>query len=372
MKVLQFGKYYPPAPPGGIEVVMYNLTEGINKEGTRCDVLCSNTNATYSEEIYNGYNVIRTKSYGKILSTSVSPQLISKFIDINKNYDIIHVHFPDPLANLAVLLAKPKNKVVLHWHSDIVRQRLLLKLYAPVMHWLMKRADAIITTTPTYITCSRHLNPFEHKAVTIPIGVATEHLASNKEEVAAIRKLHEGKKIIFSLGRLIYYKGYEHLIKAASELGEGYSVIIAGEGPLRERLSNMVKSMGLSDRVFLPGHIPDRQLGTYYEACDLFCLPSVERSEAFGIVIIEAMSFGKPVVATKLAGVGWVNQHGVTGINVEPGDPTELSHAIKLILNGKEMYNRFSINCRERFMNFFTREKMAQSAVKLYKNLLGS
>ncbi|MEO5356650.1 MAG: glycosyltransferase [Nitrospirae bacterium YQR-1] len=371
MKVLQFGKYYPPSPPGGIEVVMYNLAEGINKEGPRCDVLCSNDNPVYSEENYNGYTVTRTKSYGKILSTSISPQLITKFMDINKNYDIIHVHFPDPLANIAVLLARPKSKIVLHWHSDIVRQRLLLKLYAPLMHRLMRRADAIVTTTPTYITCSRHLTPYEHKAVTIPIGVSTGHLAADSEKVAALKKLYNGRKIIFSLGRLIYYKGYEHLIRAAMELDDSYAVIIGGEGPLKDRLNSMIKSLGLDGRVFLPGRISDEQLGSYYEACDLFCLPSVERSEAFGIVIVEAMSFGKPVVATKLAGVGWVNQHGVTGINVEPGKAAELANAIKLILTGMEMYNRFSINCRERFINFFTREKMAQAAIKLYEKLLG-
>jgi len=367
MRVLQLGKYYPP-DIGGIEKVMYDITEALNEKNIKCDVLCSNSINEYKEEIINGYKIYRTKSYGKFASTSITPQMIFKLREIISDYDIIHVHFPDPMANIALMLSNHKNKkIILHWHSDIIKQKNLLKLYLPFQNWLLKRADAIIATTPKYIEESKYLQKYKEKCVSIPIGI--DKIKSNKNEILKIKNRYSNKKIIFSLGRLIYYKGFEYLIKAAQYLDNEYVILIGGTGHLKDILKKIIIKNNLENKVKLLGRIKDEEKGNYYEACDVFCLSSIEKSEAFGIVQIEAMSFGKPIIATKIkgSGVDWVNENGITGINVESKNSKAIAEAIKFLTNNKEIYNQFSYNAKYRFQKIFTKEKMIDSIINLYK-----
>lgn len=367
-KVLQLGKFYPPNL-GGIETTIYNITEELNKRGIRCDVLCSNSKREYKEEFINNYKVYRTKSYGKLASTSISFQMISKLKEIIVNYDIVHVHHPDPMANLALFLTYPKDKkIVLHYHADIIRQKFFLKFYKPLLFWMLKRADAIIGTSSNHIEGSPFLKEFLHKVYIIPLGI--KRLFFNEEEVKKIRNKFMNKKIVFSLGRMVYYKGFEYLIKSAEFLDNSYVILIGGDGPERKKLENLARKF--KNKVFLLGKIPQEELGNYYQACDVFCLPSIERAEAFGLVIVEAMSFGKPIVATKIpySGVSWVNQDDITGYNVEPKNPKALAEAIIKICEKKELYTRLSQNARERFKSIFTVEAMVNKIINLYESLL--
>ena len=373
MKILQLGKFYPPSI-GGIQLVMYDITETINKnKDIECDVLCSNDVNLYTEEVINNYRVFRTKTFGTYFATSATPQMIFKLRNIISEYDIIHLHLPDPMANLALFFANTKNKkVILHWHSDIIKQKYLLKLYEPLQKWLMKRADKIIATTPKYIKESKYLQNFESKCVSIPIGIDRDKLKSSIDLVNNIKDKYKNKKIIFSLGRCVYYKGFEYLIDSAKYLTDEYMILIGGNGPLKENLQNKIIKNGLENKVKLLGRVEDDVLGSYYEACDIYCLPSIVKSEAFGIVQIEAMSFSKPIVATKIdgSGVDWVNKNHVSGINVNPKDSKGLAIAFNKLMSNNDIYKKYSEGSKNRFTKLFDRDTMANSIFNLYKEIL--
>jgi rhamnosyl/mannosyltransferase len=262
-----------------------------------------------------------------------------------------------------------KGKVVLHWHSDIIKQKTLLKLYKPLQSWLINRADVIIGTTPVYLKASPWLKDVQHKTVCLPIGVLP--LEVDEKGAAALREKYAGKKIIFSLGRLVPYKGYKYLVDSARYLDDSYVILIGGGGPLKESLKEQIKASGLKDKVKILGFLRDEEVAAYFGACDLFCMSSVYATEAFGIVQIEAMSAGKPVVATKIpgSGVSWVNAHKESGINVEPKDSEALATAFKRILECEDTYNAYSEQASQRYWTMFTKAKMIERCIEIYKKL---
>ncbi len=371
MRVLQFGKFYPPHI-GGIERVMYDITEGLNSRGVTCDVLCSNKARAYVEESGQGYRIMRTGSYGIFFSASISPQIISKLRSVQDDYDIIHVHLPDPMAGVALLLARPRSKIVLHWHNDIVRQRFLLKFYVPIQTWMLKRADAVVTTSPNYIDGSPYLADYKAKCHVVPVGVDRGRMTVSPGKVSEIRDRFPGKRIVFSIGRLSHYKGYTHLVEAARYLGDGYVVLIAGSGPLERKLEDQIRSSRLEDRVSLLGPIRYEDVGSYYEACDVYCLSSISRNEGFGLVQVEAMLFRKPVVSTavKGSGVAWGNIDGETGYVVEPRNAQALAEAIDRICSNEDLYARFGTNGLRRATGLFTMDRMLTSTLDVYNTVL--
>ncbi len=371
MKILQLGKFYD-SYTGGIETVIYDITETLNERGVSCDVLCANKNNLYQEEFRKNYKIMRTKTWRMCCATAITPQMIFTLRKIINEYDIVHIHAPDPMATLALFCVNTtKQKIVLHWHSDIIKQKYLLKLYAPLQNWLLKKADKIITTTPKYRQESAYLQNFQAQCVDIPIGINRNKLIADEAFVTKIKHQYQGKKIIFSLGRLVYYKGFEYLIKSAQYLNDDYVILIGGDGYLKQDLQNLIKDNGLQDRVKLVGKIDETDLGSYYKACDVFCLPSIVKSEAFGIVQVEAMSFGKPVVATTIAGSGvdWVNLDGVSGVNVSPKQPQALANAFIDLFSDNDRYNQYCIDAKQRFQQIFVRDKMVDSVLDLYKKL---
>ena len=370
MKVLQLGKFYPPSH-GGIETVTFDITEYLNQQAIKTDVLCANENNKYIEEVVNGYTIYRTKSWGVFASTSLSPQYIRKFKEIVNNYDVIHIHLPNPLANLALYCTNPKQKIVLHWHSDIIKQKYLLKLYEPLQKLMLKKADIIVTTSPKYMKESLVLKPYIDKCISIPLGIDEHKLKYDDMEVESIKEKYRNKKIIFSLGRMTYYKGFEYLIDAANYLDDSYVILIGGKGELLEEFEQKIDKENLHARVKLLGRIEDEDLGNYFQASDLFCLPSIAKSEAFGVVQIEAMSFGKPIIATNIGGSGvdWVNKHGVSGLNVPIKNSKAIADACEMLLANESTYRRYSKNAKERFQSLFLRDKMGASFAKCYKTL---
>lgn len=272
---------------------------------------------------------------------------------------------------MALSMSGYKGKVVLHWHSDILKQRVLLKMYKPLQKWLIGRADIIVGTSPVYVKESPFLQHVQDKITYLPIGVSPMLPMPGASETLHGR--YPGKKIVFTLGRLVEYKGYESLIEAAKELGDGYVVLIGGTGPLKEKLQRKIAELGLTERVKLLGYLRDEEVPLYFNGCDLFCLSSVMKTEAFGIVQIEAMSCGKPVVATKIphSGVSWVNEDGVSGLNAEPGDAVSLANCIRGVLEDKDTYARFCQGARTRYEQFFTQEKMIDKCVGIYERVMG-
>jgi rhamnosyl/mannosyltransferase len=370
MKILHIGKFYPIQ--GGVEKVMFDICEGISSIGIDCDMLCASMNSkSQIIEINEHFHVITTKTIKKAFSTMLSPNMIFRLRQIKNGYDIIHIHHPDPMACLALFFSGYKGIVILHWHSDILKQKTLLKFYAPLQKWLVNRANKIITTTPIYGSFSNAISNYSNKIVSIPIGI-DEFVNIPQKTLTNIKENYKTKKIIFSLGRLIEYKGFQYLVDAMKYLSENYICLIGGDGPLKEDLQNQIRTNNLESKVKLLGRISDDDLPAYYQACDLYCLSSIYKTEAFAIVQIEAMSCGKPIVATNIQGSGvpWVNAHNVSGINVEPMNSKALATGIEYILNDNDRYKQFSINSRKRFESLFTKKEMIFRVQKLYESVL--
>ncbi len=325
MKILHIGKFYPPYF-GGIEKVNYDLVEGLNSQGIVTDVLCSNHTRT-TEITENLYKIYRASTFKVVASTPISPKLISILKKIKDKYDIIHVHLPNPMANLALFLTRPKAKIILHWHSDIIKQKFILKFYSPLQKWLLQRADSVVITTPTYLEGSKTLQNYHQKVTYIPIGIDYKEFPINQTFLEHLKRENQHKKVILSLGRLVYYKGFEYLIESAKYLPKNFLILIIGEGHLQEKLQHKINEKQLQHKVKLLGKVPFNELGAYYQLCDIFCMPSTERSEAFGVVQIEAMAFEKPIVSTNIkgSGVAWVNKDNISGKIVEPKNPKTLA-----------------------------------------------
>ncbi|GGE18896.1 glycosyltransferase [Sphingobacterium cellulitidis] len=370
MRVLQLGKFYPIR--GGVEKVEYDLMLGLSNAGIHCDMLCASTedhpSATIHLNKFATLFVMPTQI--NAAATKLAPQMITRLKKIANNYDIIHIHHPDPMATLALFLSNYKGKVVLHWHSDILKQKTLLRLYKPLQNWLIKRADIIVGTTPVYVEQSKFLKNVQSKIDFIPIGVDVEEDLSPL--VNGIKEKHQNRKIIFSLGRLVEYKGYEYLIKSAKYLDDNYKIVIGGKGPLKEELEKIISDNDLGNKVQLLGFMTDEEVKAYYQACDLFCLSSILKTEAFAIVQIEAMGYGKPVVSTRIpeSGVSWVNQNGLSGLTVEICDERALADSFQTILTEEEVYKSLSDGAKKRYLEHFTREKMVDKCLQIYNKIL--
>lgn len=372
MKVLHISKFFPPVM-GGIESVAFELAEGMNRQGHRADVLCANTQrSTRVDTAALGYTITRAGSLGTALSTSIAPALAWQARRLCCDYDVIHVQMPDPMAALALWLARPPGKIVVHWQSDVVNQRRALKLYAPLQRWLLQRADAIIATTPPYAESSPWLQPWKHKIEVIPLGISDTRPVDIDVRTARLRHGFGAKRLVFSLGRMIYYKGFDVLIDAAARLSDDCLVVVGGGGELLEPYRRQVAARGLSHKIRFVGRIADDDIAAHFMAADVFCLASTVRAEAFGVVLLEAMALGRPLVATDIPGSGvpWVNVDGVTGLTVPVGDSAALAAALERLLHDPNLARRMGAAARQRFLEHFTAQGMVTRTLDLYRRLL--
>ena len=373
MKILHFGKYYPPYF-GGVEKVNYDLVERLNKkDGCHVDELCFAHAVGYKETfVPNGYIVTRVPIWGIKFSTPLPKGIVKAFLKVKNKYDIIHVHVPNPIASIVSLLAPKKVRIVVHWHSDIVKQKNLLKLFKPIQTAFLKRADAIIATSQNYVDASDNLRPFLSKVKVIPIGLDFKEMVYQQDDVDAIKKKYTGKKIVLCIGRLTFYKGHSYLIEAAKHLGNDTIVLFGGVGEMEQELKQLSQQEDLNGKVQFIGRISPNLIYAYYKAADVFCLPSITRAEAFGVVLLEALAMGTPIVTCNIdgSGVPWVNQDGVTGFNVPVMDSIALADRINLLLKDDRLREEMSVNCIKRFNDNFTLDEMVSTTHKLYKRLM--
>lgn len=371
MKVLQISKFFPPVM-GGIESVAWELAEGLNRAGLRCDVLCSNQAPRTQHEVADaGYRIIRAASWGMLLSTSVAPAMLGLVRKLANDHDILHVHMPDPMAAVALFAARPRSRVVVHWHSDVIRQRRAMRLYDPLQRWLLDRAEAVVVTSRAYAEASGPLQAVADKVHVIPIGISDHLTPACRDHAGEIRRRYRGRNIVFALGRMTYYKGFDVLISAASRLPDDCVVLIGGDGELLDELHHLVLQRGLAGKVHFLGHIDDDQLGSYFLACDVFCMSSTMRAEAYGVAMVEAMAAGKPIVATDIAGSGvpWVNVHEVTGFNVPVRDSEALAAALARLLADEPLRVRMGDAARRRYLAEFNARQMIDKTISLYRQI---
>ena len=368
IKVLQVNKlYYPDI--GGIERVVQYIAEGLQEKTDMSVLACRPKGRGTSEEI-NGVSVRRCGSFGTLFSMPVSLSFLYEFRKRAKGQDILQLHAPFPLGDLACFLSGYKGKVVLYWHSDVVKQKKLMILYRPLMESLLKRTDAIIVAADGIIKGSSYLGPYRDKCVTIPFAVNPMIEQMGKRYMEQAKPNMERYVRFLFVGRLVYYKGVDVLLQAFEAVKDGELTII-GNGNMEEELKIYVKEHGMSERVHFLGKVNEERLYQAFAECDAFVLPSVAKSEAFGLVQQEAMAYGKPVINTNLpSGVPEVSLHGITGLTVEPGDVPALSQAMQWLVSHPEERNVMGKQARERLESNYTLTVMMNRMMELYDGLL--
>lgn len=365
--VLQVGKFYPPYR-GGMETYLVDLCQGL-KDRVDLKVLVANTSRRTVRERVGGVEVIRAGSWGRAFSTSFCPSFPELLRE--NAADIITVHHPNPLATLAYLKARPPGRLTVVYHSDIVKQKLTELAYRPILLRFLDRTERISVTSPHYIEGSPILRRFREKCVVIPIGIDLSLYGTNdaiEAKVGEIRRVH-GERTVLFIGRMASYKGVEYLVKAMEEVNG--KLLAIGSGERFDALKMMVVSHGLEDRVALMSQVSAEDLKAYLRACAVFCLPSISRNEAFGIVQLEAMASGRPVVSSRLdTGITYTNLDGVTGLTVSPRDPRALARALNRILDDPALGEAMGRRGRQRVEEEFTKEQMAARTFRMYRELL--
>lgn len=369
MKILQVNKFYFPWI-GGVERVVQQIAENLNKkDGFEVDVLCCKEKGRGAVEEINRVRVFRSSSLGIFWGMPVSFSFFRWFKEIRDNYDIVDFHYPFPLGGLAMFLFPLKGKLVVHYHSDIVRQKAVVVFLKPFILNTLKKADKILVSNPNLIKNSPFLKKFKEKCELVPFGVDLKKInrSINEKKVDEVRKKY-GNFILF-VGRLSYYKGVDYLIEAMNDIDA--NLVIIGEGERKKLLKEKTKKLGLESRVFFLSSQNEADLMNFYKACRIFVLPSVYKSEAFGIVLIEAMASGRPVISTELGtGTSWANIDGKTGFVVPPRDKKALTEAIRKILKDKSLYLKFSKNAKKKVEENFTLEKMILNIKEIYQSLV--
>ncbi len=366
LRILQVNKLYSPWI-GGIESVIKETAEGLNDK-TDMQVLVCSPKGKGSEETINNVKVKRAGSMGIHFSMPISfsfPFILKKYA---KNADVLILHVPFPLGDLAVLLSGFKGKVIIWWHSDIIKQKKLLKLINPLLHRSLKRADAIFTTTEGYIDGSDYISHYREKCRILPYGIRTKDYLEAPLTPILTEKLNNknAKKVLF-VGRLVYYKGVNVLINAFKDV-ENAELFMVGTGSDEQELRKLAEP--ISDTVHFMGNLSDEDLKSSFADCDIFVLPSVEKSEAFGIVQIEAMIYGKPVINTDLkTSVPYVSLDGETGITVHAGDVNELAEAINKLVSDDNLRTEYGKSAQKRVLENFDINMMCENVLKQCKEL---
>lgn len=363
MKILHLYKDYHPIF-GGIEGNIQAIAETQAKNGHKVTVLVTNPSDLSSEEWLNGVHILRANRIATVASTPLSFDLALKLRQ--QRPDIVHLHFPYPVGEVANLLMGRGRASVITYHSDIVKQQAILRAYAPILRRVLAKADRIMPTSPNYIQSSSWLKPLAANCTPVPLGI-------NPQRFLDVKPLDLGvttPKLLF-VGRHRYYKGVDTLIHAMRDINA--TLFIGGDGPMRSHWETTASELALTDKIRFLGNVPHRDLPALFAACDIFVLPANSRAEAFGIVLMEAMASAKPCVTTELStGTSFIVQDGVTGSVVPPQNPELLAESINYLLHSPDLMAQFGEAGRHRLLNEFSIEMMVDRIQAVYESVLST
>lgn len=370
MKILQTVKYYAPSK-GGMESVVENIVAGgiENSSAYHFTVYANSHVPIFKKEIQQSGQLNSIKEFTPFLLRSQPLSIrYASLRKLIKDTDIVHHHYPFPNMELALLrnadILKGK-KLIVTWHANIKNSRWswIGKYYNPIIKKLLDMADYIVVTSPQLIQSSDILKNYENKLKVIPLSFDPE--ISHKNCVARQFPQKRNFRLLF-VGKLRAYKGLEFLIGAVTDLD--VELTIVGDGENEQALRKLVQDQSLEHKVKFLKNITNQNLVTVYNEADLFILPSINEAEAFGVVQLEAMSNGLPVINTNLeSGVPFVSLHGISGLTVEPKNSDALKAAIVQLINDQQLYEEFSKNALERSKEF-TRIKMSEAYLNLYNS----
>lgn len=370
MKVLHLGKFYPPAK-GGMETILALICER-TAQHVRNRVIVSNSGPSTVEERYGSIDVVRVAALARIGAVAFCPRM--PFALAREDADVIVLHEPNPIALVAYFLARPKGRLIVWYHSDVIRPSWRYRLfYRPFLRFALSRAVRIVVSSPALGASAPELQDFQAKCKVIPFGLeprSADRLEATLLRAGEIRR-EVNQPIVLFVGRLVPYKGVDVLLDALTGLDA--VALIVGEGPLRARLEDQARERGVSGRVRFLGSVNDDELAALYRACNVFVLPSVTRQEAFGVVQLEAMAAGKPVVSTDLGtGVGWVNRDSETGYVVPPRDARALRDALARLLGDAALQKSMGEAAAKRIRMNFTLERMIDETLSLYREVVAT
>jgi rhamnosyl/mannosyltransferase len=368
MRILHIYKDYHPVL-GGIENNLRQLARTQAAWGHEVTVLVTNPQgARTTVGIEEGVRVIRAARLATLASTPLSPALIGQIG--RQRPDITHLHFPYPIGEIGQLLCGRGRPTVITYHSDVVRQAGILRLYAPVLRRVLAGADRILVSSPAYRESSPYLRPLAARCTVVPIGIEYDRFATPRpDEAARWRARYPGPLLLF-VGRLRYYKGLNYLLAAMVEIPA--TLLIAGDGPEAPALRAQAQALGVAGRVHFLGDVAEADLPGLYQAADVFVLPSSRRSEAYGIALLEAMAAGVAVISTELGtGTSWLNRHGETGLVVPPCDPVTLAAALRELLTDEERRRHLAEAAQTRAAAFDLKRQVAQ-VLAVYEEVLAA
>lgn len=362
--------YYPHI--GGIEVTAQQLAEGLTDY--RNVVVCFSNDGKSHEDVINNIHIYRVGVNFTILHQSVAFGYYHTVKRLIQQYqpNFIHIHCPNPFVYpIVTSLIKPNTKLIVHWHSDIIGKGLAYNLVQGYETKLLNRADTIVATSPYYVTRSHCLQQHKNKLQVLQSAIAPTAFVpttDDKEKIKAIHKRYNDKKIVFFVGRHVGYKGIECLLKAEQFIQSDCAIVIAGKGPLDKRLL----AQSYSERVHFIGHISHDDLRCYLHAADIFAFPSINKAEAFGLALAEAM-YCKAVPVTfsiEGSGVNWVSLANITGKQVPLGDIRGYAAAINELLTNDTLHQQYAEAAHQRIIDNFTVEKAILQAKQIYTTLL--
>ena len=372
IRFFQAAKWYHPEV-GGIETVAKAITGAVADIAKTEILVCSGNKKRIIERTESGAYLYRAKTLFKLCSTPLSLDYIFAFARMSKRADVIQLHAPFPLSDLALFLCGGRrDKIKTVWyHCDAVRQKRMKLLYKPLLRWTLKQMNGIYVADSSIAEQSEYLAPYKDKVKVIPFGIPIEEYEKAERKPVLTARLNNAEhvKLLFA-GRLVYYKGVDILIKAMASVRNAELFVIGG-GEQEKTLREAVSELRLEDKVHFLGRADTALLRSAFSDCDVFILPSVSRAECFGLVQLEAMAYGKPVINTSLpTAVPKVSIDGKTGITVPPADAIALAGAIQRLTDDKELRKKYGENAKKRCSEF-SLEKMERSLVSSYEELLG-
>jgi O-antigen biosynthesis rhamnosyltransferase len=364
MKILHVYKDFDPPVHGGMERHMA-LTCRYQREWAEVSALTCSRSLFSRHTMRDEIPVHEVGEWFRFQSAPASP--LFPWHMHRTEADVVVVHVPNPTAELGWLLGRPKAKLVVRYQSDVVRQAAAMKMYKPFLMKFLDKADMILPSSQQYLDTSETLAPFKEKCRVVPLGIVPSEFATpDSAHTAALQEKYPTPFVLFA-GRHRYYKGLENLVKAAP--GIGAHVVIAGDGPERAGLMKLADDIGVS--ISFSGTLSQEDLVAHVHAAQVVVFPSVERSEAYGISMLEAHACGTPVIATTLGtGVEFVNAHGETGLNVQPGDPTALAGAVNRLLEDETMRTAMGARAQARAEKDFDARRIAREEYEIYRSVL--
>ena len=368
MRVLHFFKTYYPDTTGGIEQVMYQLCQGSRAFGVEGQVLTLSRTSSPARIQIADHTVTRANENFHLASTGFSAQVFSTFKAMAAEADLIHFHFPWPWMDVVHFATRHRKPTVLSYHSDVIKQRSLLKLYTPLMKLMLGSMDRILVASPNYQRTSEALKPFANKTVVVPYGLDRSAYPQVSEQRTAHWRKQLPEKFFLFVGVLRYYKGLDSLLSALESVD--YPLVIIGSGPEEQALKAQAERLNLRNVHFL-GRLDDEDKACILQLCYALIFPSHLRSEAFGISLLEAAMYGKPLISCEIGtGTTYVNIHEKTGLAVPPASPLALREALRRLWNNADQAQSFGTQAKARFDHLFTAEQMCAATVRVYRDVL--